>query len=95
METLLIVADEEDKLKGFDLGIVDYVTKPFSPRELMARTKVNLLKQNNIQNAEKYVFDGVVIDRTMQEVKNAVVDRNFTLTKYDIEYNIYGENIEK
>ena len=37
-------SQEEDKLKGFELGIVDYVTKPFSPRELMARIKVNLNK---------------------------------------------------
>jgi len=33
-------ADEYDKLQSFDLGVDDYVTKPFSPKELMARIKV-------------------------------------------------------
>jgi len=33
---------EEDKLKGFELGAVDYVTKPFSPAELTARIHANL-----------------------------------------------------
>ena len=37
-------SQEEDKLKGFELVIVDYVTKTFSPRELIARIKVNLNK---------------------------------------------------
>jgi len=39
-------SDEYDKLTGFDLGIDDYVTKPFSPKELMARIKV-ITKRNN------------------------------------------------
>ena len=38
--------DEYDKLLGFELGIDDYVTKPFSPKELIARIKV-ILKRNN------------------------------------------------
>ena len=48
-------SQEEDKLKGFELGIVDYVTKPFSPRELMARIKVNLNKSlEKEQDRDKY-----------------------------------------
>lgn len=40
--------EEYDKLLGFDLGIDDYLTKPFSPRELMARIKAILKRSNNL-----------------------------------------------
>jgi DNA-binding response OmpR family regulator len=46
--------EESDKLYAFDLGIDDYVTKPFSPRELMARIKVVIDRSGrNTQNANK------------------------------------------
>ena len=48
--------EEYDKLIGFELGIDDYVTKPFSPKELVARVKA-VLKRSNKEEA-KYVFDG-------------------------------------
>ena len=45
---------EEDKLKGFDLGADDYVTKPFSVRELLARIKANLKRsEKNAAKPEK------------------------------------------
>ena len=53
-------AEEYDKLHGFDLGIDDYVTKPFSPKELMARIKV-LLNRGN-PKTQTFVFDGLVVD---------------------------------
>ena len=42
-------SEEYDKLIGFDLGIDDYVTKPFSPKELVARVKA-ILKRNATDN---------------------------------------------
>ena len=39
-------AEEYDKLIGFDLGIDDYVTKPFSPKELVARVKAVIKRSN-------------------------------------------------
>lgn len=63
-------SEVEDKLKGFEIGVVDYVTKPFSPRELMARVRVNLTKKQNIDNVniDEYSFDGVIINRTAKKV---------------------------
>ena len=47
-------SDEYDKLMGFDLGVDDYITKPFSPRELMARIKAILKRENRILDTYEY-----------------------------------------
>lgn len=56
--------EEYDKLFGFELGIEDYVTKPFSPREVFARIGVILKRKNYKPNTEieKYTVDGLEID---------------------------------
>ena len=62
--------EEYDKLFGFELGIDDYVVKPFSPKELMARIKA-VLKRNNVSEStvpEKLVFEGLEIDIAGREV---------------------------
>ena len=55
--------EEYDKLFGFELGVDDYVVKPFSPKELMARVKV-VLDRSHKQDHEilKYDNGGLVID---------------------------------
>src|SRR5687768_92189 len=57
---------EEDKLEGLDLGADDYVTKPFSPRELMARVRAVLRR-----TADEDVIEvgGITIDRGQREVR--------------------------
>ena len=52
--------EEYDKLLGFDLGIDDYLTKPFSPRELIARIKAVTKRSNN--EIDQFVYDDLVID---------------------------------
>lgn len=57
--------EEYDKLFGFELGIDDYVVKPFSPKELMARIDAVLLRYNINQqesNNSKYQFEGLTVD---------------------------------
>jgi DNA-binding response OmpR family regulator len=56
---------EEDKLTGLDLGADDYVTKPFSPRELMARIRAVLRRA-----AEEDLLEsgGIAVDRLRREV---------------------------
>ena len=59
--------EEDDKLLSFDLGVDDYVTKPFSPKELMARIKV-VCERNSVHTNEKYIFDTLVIDKDGRSV---------------------------
>lgn len=69
--------EEDDKLFSFDIGVDDYVTKPFSPKELMARIKV-VCERHNIRANSKHIIDGLVIDVDGRDVK---VDGNkITLT---------------
>lgn len=77
-------SEEEDKLKGFELGIVDYVTKPFSPKELMARIKVNLSKTLEGNARDKYTFEGVTIDRTAKKVFVDKREIELTIKEYEL-----------
>jgi two-component system phosphate regulon response regulator PhoB len=53
--------DEGDKLKSFDVGIDDYVTKPFSPRELVARIKA-VLRRSGAPEGGQLQFGPLVLD---------------------------------
>ena len=57
---------EEDKLAGLDLGADDYVTKPFSPRELMARIRAVLRRAADEDVIEA---NGLAIDRVRREIR--------------------------
>ena len=75
--------EEYDKLTGFDLGIDDYVTKPFSPKELIARIKA-LINRSNNQIQETYELDTLVINYPAHTVKidNKLV--NLTPKEYEV-----------
>lgn len=59
--------DEFDKLLGFELGVDDYVTKPFSPKELMARIKV-VHERRKTKVHTRYEFEGLEVDVTGRTV---------------------------
>ncbi len=89
--------EEYDKLFGFELGIDDYVVKPFSPKELMARVDAVLLRYNSNkseQSTNKYQFDGLAVDI---EGRNVYVDGkrvDMTPKEYDLLfYFIKNKNI--
>ena len=60
--------EEADRVLGLELGADDYVTKPFSPRELVARVRTVLRRaQPSTDVSETLRFDGLVIDRSSRE----------------------------
>ena len=62
--------DEYDQQHGFDLGIDDYVTKPFSPPLLMARVKAVVSRRNSSRGnvSDPMVFEGLEINMSGREV---------------------------
>ena len=85
---ILSAKDEEiDKILGLDLGADDYITKPFSVRELMARVKANLRKSEVIQDVEQ-VEEETEEDGNKIEVGELKLD----LDKYEVK--VRGEVID-
>ncbi len=58
--------EEMDKLTGFSYGIDDYLTKPFSPKELMARCKAILARTQKVQ--DRYTYKTMCVDFLSREV---------------------------
>ncbi len=85
-------SEEYDKLIGFDLGIDDYVTKPFSPKELVARVKA-ILKRNTT-DSYTYKFEGLTINDLAHEVRVDDKKVNLTPKEYDLlKYLVTNKNI--
>lgn len=63
-------SDESDELMGFDLGVDEYISKPFSPKILVARVEAILRRTNKLGGASEVKKAGaVVLDKTAHEVK--------------------------
>lgn len=87
--------EEYDKLFGFELGIDDYVVKPFSPKELMARIEA-VLQRTKPEKTEKdlYEFEGLVVDMKGRSVTVDSKKVDMTPKEYDLLfYLINNKNI--
>jgi len=83
---LLTARNEEyDRLLGFELGVDDYIGKPFSPRELVARMKA-LLKRSGAKSAaaETYVFGGLRVDCSARLVSIDGAEASLTPKEFDL-----------
>lgn len=87
--------EEYDKLFGFEIGADDYVVKPFSPKEVLARINA-IIKRNNtggVQN-ETVTFDGLEINFTARDVKIDGKKAGLTPKEYDLLfYLVRNKNI--
>jgi DNA-binding response OmpR family regulator len=80
-------ADEIDKVLLLELGADDYVTKPFSPKELMARVHAVLRRARGPKVADNYAYDDVAVDFSKMEltrkgVSVALTPQEFKVLKY-------------
>ena len=81
---LSALGTEYDKLMGFELGIDDYVVKPFSPRELMARVKAVLARHAEGKPKQETVIQGLRIDTLSHEVFVDGVKTEMTAKEYEL-----------
>lgn len=91
--------EEYDKLFGFEIGIDDYVVKPFSPKEVMARinailNRAKACKDGNTKAQEQYVFEGLRVDMLARNVFVDGVKKELTPKEYELlQYLILNKNI--
>ena len=61
-------SDEKDELLGFDLGVDEYISKPFSPKILVARVEA-VIRRTTIEESELLEIGGIVLDKSAHQVK--------------------------
>jgi len=77
-------ADEEDRILGFGLGADDYIGKPFSPREVVARVK-SVLKRVHPEKKNNQISNGpIILDQDSRQVKIGNHVLNLTRSEYSL-----------
>lgn len=91
MPILMVSAkkDDIDKIRGLGLGADDYITKPFSPSELVARVKAHLARYERLIGSNAVENDiveirGIRIDKTARRVWIDGEEKNFTTKEFDL-----------
>ena len=88
---IMVSAKKEDidKIRGLGLGADDYITKPFSPREMVARVKAHLARYerligSSMPDNEIIEIRGLKIDKTARRVWVNGEEKNFTTKEFDL-----------
>lgn len=88
---IMVSAKKEDidKIRGLGLGADDYMTKPFSPSELVARVKAHLARYERLVNTNQKANDiieirGIKIDKTARRVFINGEEKSFTSKEFDL-----------
>jgi len=76
-------SDEKDELLGFELGVDEYISKPFSPKILVARAEA-ILRRSNALEEEIIEIGGIVLDKEAHQVKIDGVNIDLSFKEFEL-----------
>lgn len=86
-------SEERDELLGFELGVDEYISKPFSPRILVARVEA-ILRRTNATAEEPVEVGGIILDKKAHLVKIDGVPCDFSVKEFELlEYFVRNQGI--
>ena len=86
-------SEEQDELFGYELGVDEYVSKPFSPKILIAKIKA-ILQRTSPKETEKKNYDGIEIDTEGRNIKVDGKQIELSLREYELlKYLLDNENV--
>lgn len=75
--------DEKDELQGFDLGVDEYISKPFSPKILVARVEA-VLRRTTTTEEESIEIGGIILDKAAHQVKIDGVEIELSYKEFEL-----------